>query len=121
MKSLMMLLFTVLMFQMNAQDIVGDWKGKISYQGTELRVVFHVTGQNGKFQSTMDSPDQGATGIPTDQTTFEDGKLTIKAFNLAMEYTADLDSKGETLTGTFNQSGIKLPLVMTKGEEKKSR
>lgn len=114
MKSLIMILIAVLTFQMNAQDVVGDWNGVLSYQETALRVVFHITSQNGDYISTMDSPDQGATGIPMEKTTFVDGKLTIKASELLMEYTAKLDEKGELLKGTFNQSEVSIPLVMTK-------
>lgn len=120
MKGLIIFIFTVLMFQMNAQDIVGEWHGKISFQGVELRLVFHVTNLNGEFQTTMDSPDQGATGIATDKTIFENGKLTIEASALGMQYTAVLDEKGEMLKGTFNQQGVSLPLDMTKGAEEKS-
>ena len=60
-------IFIVITTQVSAQDIIGDWHGVLSYQGTELRLVFHVTSQDGKYQSTMDSPDQGATGIPMDE------------------------------------------------------
>jgi hypothetical protein len=114
MKSLIMIFIAVLTFQMNAQDIVGDWNGELSYQETTLRVVFHVTGQNGKYSSTMDSPDQGAAGVAMEKTTFEDGKLTIKASVLQMEYTAELDDKGESLKGIFKQGGVSIPLDMTK-------
>ena len=64
MRGLLIMLFTVFMFQVNAQSVTGDWQGKLSYEGVELRVVFHITGQSGNFQTTMDSPDQDATGIP---------------------------------------------------------
>ena len=116
----MFFLFTVITFQVNAQDIIGDWYGVLSYQGTELRLVFHVTSQNGKYTSTMDSPDQGATGIPMDKTTFEKENLTIEADGLQLKYTGVLDLTSKTLSGTFYQQGISLPLVMTKGGEKSS-
>ena len=118
MKELMMFLFTVLSLQLIAQDILGDWNGTLSYQGIELRMVLHISGENGKYQSTMDSPDQGATGIPLDKTTYENGKLTIEAEALGMKYTADLDEHGAMLTGTFNQQGVSIPLVLTKEGEK---
>ena len=113
MKKLIMILLTLYAVQLNAQEVIGDWNGVLSYQGTELRVVFHVTNQNDEYQSTMDSPDQGASGIPTDITTFKDGKLTIMSTQLQMEYIAVLDENGN-LKGTFNQGGVSIPLVMTK-------
>ena len=45
-------------FQANAQT--GTWSGKLDVQGTKLSLVFHLDGDN----PTMDSPDQGAKGIP---------------------------------------------------------
>ena len=114
MKGIMMVLITVLSFPIYAQGIVGDWNGKLSFQGMELSVVFHVTSQDGKYQTTMDSPDQGVAGIPVDETTFENGKLTIKAIALQMEYTAELNEEGDTLKGSFNQNGMSFDLRMTK-------
>lgn len=114
MKVLMTFLVALLAFQSNAQDIVGDWNGKLSFQGTELRIVFHVTSQDGNYMATMDSPDQGAAGIPTEKVTYENGKLTIKSSDIMMEYIATLDANGETLKGTFNQAGVSIPLEMTK-------
>ena len=91
MKNLLVILLTVFAFQLNAQEVIGDWNGVLSYQGTDLRIAFHVTKQNGEYQSTMDRPDQGALGIPTDKTAFKDGKLTIMSIELQMEYVAEID------------------------------
>lgn len=113
MKNLLVILITVLAFQTNAQEIVGDWNGVLSFQGTDLRIVFHVTSQDGEFKSLMDSPDQGVTGIPTDKTTFEGGILKITSNQILMEYVAEIDENG-ILSGTFKQSGVSIPLKMTK-------
>jgi dipeptidyl aminopeptidase/acylaminoacyl peptidase len=99
-----------------AQDIVGSWSGKLSVQGTELPLVFNIQKEDGKYASTMDSPAQGATGIPMDVTTFEDNKLTIKFNQAGLTYKATLNN--ETLTGTFFQGGMEIPLNMNKTEKK---
>ena len=108
-----MILFILFVFQMNAQEIIGDWNGVLSYQDTELRVIFHVTSQNGEYNAIMDSPDQNAYGIPTDKSTFENGKLTIMSMQLQMEYVAEIDDNGK-LIGTFKQAGVSIPLEMSK-------
>ncbi len=120
MKRFILILLIVLTIKMNAQDIIDDWQGKISYQGVELRIVFHIKENDETYQSTMDSPDQNANGVGTDKKTFENGKLTIEANVIRMNYTAELDSSEKILRGTFNQQGVSLPLTMTKGEEKTS-
>jgi short-subunit dehydrogenase len=114
MKKFILILMAVLTIQMNAQDIIGDWHGVLSYQGTELRIVFHVKSQDGKYQSTMDSPDQGATGIPMEETTFEDGKLHIVAQALNIEYNAELSEEKDKLKGSFEQNGMSWELIMTR-------
>lgn len=112
-----MTLMTIACFQVNAQEISGEWRGILSFQGTELSVVFHITNQDGKYSCTMDSPDQGVTGIPVDNTTYDNGKLTFKAAELGMEYNADINESGNSMTGTFNQQGVSIPLTLTKKKE----
>ena len=68
-----LLLFFGLLNQLNAQEIVGAWKGKLSVQGMETLLVFNISSsEEGVYTSTMDSPSQGATDIPMDTTTFSD-------------------------------------------------
>lgn len=107
----LVLIFSASSFQ--AQDVAGSWKGKLKVQETmELDLIFNIKNEDGKLISTMDSPSQGASGIPMDETTFVDGKLTIKFKQAGIKYDASLAD--ETLTGTFNQGGMSFPLTLTK-------
>ena len=111
-----MLLFVLTMStQLLGQTITGSWEGTLNVQGTELPLVFNITEESGEFKSTLDSPAQGATGIPTDETIFSDNSLTITIKQLSIKYVATLDEN--TLTGTFYQSGMELPLIMEKTEK----
>ena len=112
------MLLALATLHLSAQDVKGDWEGTLSYQGVELPILFHVSGQDGAYESTMDSPDQDAIGIEMDQTTFADGTLTIKFSAADMSYTAKLDEKGENLKGTFVQQGVSIPLEMSRTGEK---
>src|SRR5690606_34868950 len=48
-----------------ARGIIGTWQGVLVAGGARLRVVFRVTeAPDGGLEATMDSPDQGAMGIP---------------------------------------------------------
>jgi hypothetical protein len=53
-----------------AQDITGQWNGVLSFQGVNLRIVFHIQKIEDGYKATMDSPDQGATGILVTSVTF---------------------------------------------------
>lgn len=107
------LLFSINLF---SQNIVGDWEGSLEVQGMQLKLIFHITKDGEKFTSTMDSPDQGANGIPMDKTTVEDGNLTIESKQLGMKYIAPISENGKKLAGTFNQRGMSFPLELAKSD-----
>jgi len=95
-----------------AQDVTGDWHGQLEVMGTKLRISFHVKAEDSGYTTTMDSPDQGAMGIPTTSTEFEEGRLTINIKPLGAHYDGELINN--ELKGTFNQSGMSLPLDLSK-------
>ena len=71
--------FVLVAMIVNAQDIAGHWGGTLNIQGVKLRLVFHVSRSGDSWTTTMDSPDQGAKGIPTGKTEYADSVLTITA------------------------------------------
>ncbi|MBX2870528.1 MAG: alpha/beta fold hydrolase [Saprospiraceae bacterium] len=99
-----------------AQSPVGDWEGTLEAPGIKLKIVFHITGDGDAYSATMDSPDQGAMGLPTNSTKFEDGKLTITATQLGMTYEGVLDADGANLKGVFKQGPGTIPLNLTKAK-----
>jgi hypothetical protein len=104
MKIISILLFTFLTsLTLSAQGITGQWNGVLKVQGTQLRLVFNVTKTENGFSSTMDSPDQGAKGIPVTNTTFENSKIKLEVSAAGIEYNGEL--KGNEIVGTFKQGG----------------
>lgn len=101
--------------QINAQDIVGSWEGKLSIQDTEVPLIFNITSEADKFTSTMDSPSQGATGIPMDETNFTDNTLTIEFKQAGIKFVGIPNNNN--ITGTFYQGGMEFPLTLTKTEK----
>ena len=95
-----------------AQDVTGSWEGKLSVQGMEIPLVFNISTDGDAYSATMDSPSQGATGIPMDKTTFEDNTLTVSLAQAGIKYVAQLE--GEALNGTFYQGGMEFPLRLAK-------
>jgi hypothetical protein len=99
-----------------SQEISGSWQGILEIQGTNLEIVFHIEKQANNFVSTMDSPTQGAFGIATTKTSFDNDKLQIIVSNLGIFYQATL--KSDSLFGTFNQNGLPFPLTLVRTEKK---
>ncbi|MEM7371387.1 MAG: alpha/beta hydrolase [Bacteroidota bacterium] len=102
-----------------AQDITGTWNGLLEVPGAKLRVVFHIESNGEEYSTKMDSPDQGAFGLATDETTWDNGTLTLKASALAMVYEGKWDEESEGFTGTFKQGGGAFPLSLSREEVKK--
>ena len=60
---LILVFFTPSLSGFSQSEVVGDWKGTLAVSGIELSLIFHITDDDG-LKATMDSPDQGAFGIP---------------------------------------------------------
>ena len=93
----------------------GTWSGKLDIQGTKLTLVFHLDDEN----PTMDSPDQGATGIPMQIERGELGKVTLKIPALGASYEGTWMIR--QIVGTFRQMNVEFPLTLTPGENKPKR
>jgi hypothetical protein len=61
----------------------------------------------------MDSPDQGAQGIPVASTSFEKGILKLSLPDLTVEYIGKL-GPGQVIAGNFTQRGMTFPLDLSR-------
>lgn len=95
------------------QEITGDWYGLLDVQVMKLNVVFHIAqGENG-LTATMDSPDQGAKGIPVTETLFSNDSLNLALAQLSATYKGKL-LEDQSITGTFTQGVNILPLTLSR-------
>lgn len=100
------LIFALSLFSFNAisqAELAGIWKGKIA--AFELTIVFHINEKDGKLSASMDSPDQGANGIPCDQVTVTGKNIVISVTSIGGNYTGTISSDGKTIKGKWNQGG----------------
>ncbi len=94
-------------------DIAGIWEGALAVGGAmSLRLVLHVAHNGSAIGATLDSPDQGAQGIPVASASFDGHALTLEMTALHAHYQGVLDADGAHVTGTFTQNGIALPLAL---------
>jgi len=114
MKKLIIIIFTSLTTLLTyAQDITGQWNGVLKVQGIQLRVVFNINEVENVYSSTMDSPDQGAKGIPVTSTSFENAILKLVVANAGIEYEGVL-GKDNIVVGNFKQAGQSFPMSLSK-------
>jgi len=99
------------------KDVEGLWQGTLKVPNGELRVVFHINkAADGRLSASMDSPDQGATGIPVDECTFTNGKLSLTAKGIGGAYDGTMKNDS-TIDGIWSQSGASLPLTLKRIEK----
>lgn len=99
-----------------AQTPVGVWDGTLSVQNTRLPVVFRITASAEGLAAVLDSPDQGALGIPVDSVAFREGELTLRIRPLDVTFRGSQLSD-DLLLGEFVQSGQRMMLVLTRRAE----
>ncbi len=94
------------------QGIAGYWQGTLDV-GVKLRVVVHIRqSPDGKLAATLDSPDQGATGIPISEIALVSGTLSFRAKTVGGAFEGELNDAGNEIAGQWTQGGASLSLVL---------
>lgn len=95
----------------------GSWHGVLDAGAAKLRLVFHVTtAPDGTLAGTLDSPDQGARGIPASGVSAEGRNLTFVLAALGARFEGTLAEGDTALVGTFAQAGATFPLTLRREE-----
>jgi uncharacterized protein len=114
MKKIVLFLITILFsFSAFSQDITGQWNGFLKVPGGQLALVFNISKNENGYSSTMDSPDQGAKGIPVTATSFERDTLKLEIPSARIVFEGELNQFG-VIVGTFTQSGQVMPLNLSR-------
>ncbi|MEN6576206.1 MAG: alpha/beta fold hydrolase [Phycisphaerales bacterium] len=100
-------------------SLEGTWLGTLQMTPTaSLRVVFNIQRKpDGSFSGTLDSPDQGATGLSISRIAVEDNKVTVEATAIGGRYDGTLNADGSELSGKWMQGGVSLDLPMKRVTE----
>jgi hypothetical protein len=94
-----------------ANEVQGHWKGALDINKVQLRLVIHIARKtDGSYSAEMDSPDQGATGIPASETKITTPNVRLDFNGIAGFFTGKLE-KG-ALSGTWHQAGQSFPLKL---------
>jgi len=93
-------------------DIDGAWAGTLDVGGTKLRAVFHITNTVDGLSATMDSPDQGAYGLPATSVTRTGSSLKVEMKQAGGVFAGKISSDLASIDGTWTQRGGSLPLTL---------
>ena len=104
-------------------DMSGIWTGKLSLPNSlELTIVFNLSkDDSGKYTSTLDSPDQGAMGIPTESTLINGDSILIKIPVVQGFYSGKIFYDEMKIVGKWSQGGMSLDLSVIKVDKLEGR
>ncbi|MDO4771598.1 alpha/beta hydrolase [Porphyromonas sp.] len=100
-----------------AQELAGTWKGELDVMGSKLGLLFHISKEGDKPVCKMEVPAQGVKDFPIEIRHLSSDSLSLAAPMLTIEYTGKL--VGEMIKGTFKQSGMTIPLDLSRGDAPK--
>lgn len=91
-----------------AQDISGDWHGIAHFEALSLRITLHMKAETQGYSTTLDSPDQGASGIPVDTTIVSGNEIRIELGD--QSYRGFYSGEAQTIVGWWTTPSETVPL-----------
>lgn len=102
-----------------ANDFQGDWKGHLDAGVIGLRIALHIEDSpDGGLKCLLDSPDQGAFGLPANARTSGDS-ISVFLERLALAYEGRM--VGGKIEGTFRQGAFSTALTFERGTFEENR
>lgn len=94
-------------------DIDGAWIGRLR----KIRLVLHIITYEDGMTAEFDSPDQDAFGIPVTTITRDGAELKFEIKAIAGSYEGKINPELTTISGTWEQGGDSMPLVLKRTNE----
>jgi fermentation-respiration switch protein FrsA (DUF1100 family) len=100
-------------------SLEGSWLGTLKVSPTDsLRIVFNIrVNPDGSLSGTLDSPDQGATGIGISRIGVEKERVKVEVSVVGGGFEGTLNAEGSEMSGKWSQGGASLDLVMKRVKE----
>jgi pimeloyl-ACP methyl ester carboxylesterase len=92
--------------------IEGIWEGELPVGETKLRLVITITRKDDGLAATLDSPSQGAKGIPVAEVAFKDKALRLDVSKIRALFEGKANAGLTEITGDWKQGGGSLPLTL---------
>lgn len=110
---LSLLLFLTINSAFAQKTFEGTWSGILRIQTMELGLVFNIKEHNGQLEATMDSPNQGAKGIPVKSVSTNKDSIYIEMPEIQLVYKGALLDP-DNIKGSFTQRGQAFDLDLSK-------
>lgn len=94
-------------------DIDGAWFGTLDTGAAKVHLVFHIVNTQDGLTATMDSPDQGAKGLPVTAVMRNGTALKLELKQLAGGFEGKISADASVIEGRWTQGGGSLSLTLT--------
>lgn len=95
------------------ESLSGAWQGSLKVPGGLLRIVFNFAEKDEVgYGATLDSPDQGAKGIPCDSVIVEGTSVQVRVNVIGGIFHGMREAGSDSITGKWKQGGVEFPLVL---------
>lgn len=123
---LLMFFLGLSVFEANAElPIAPRWTGEITLNpDIKIKIRFNFKEDSpGKYSVTLDSPEQGVTGMPGVINSISAKGFDVAVPKISLRYTATIvdTDEGKVANGIFNQITVTTPLIMLPGDDKAVR
>lgn len=95
----------------DAFALTGNWRGDLKFGTMSLPLVFNFSEKGNTTECTMDSPSQGAKGIPVAVVLCTADSISLTCNAIGATYNARISDGA--IIGTFSQRGMSFPLTLT--------
>lgn len=93
----------------------GSWKGVLSAAGQSFPLIFHIkTNESGGLIASLDSPAQGAVGIPVESLSLTARQVQIDIKAAQASFVGELNKESDYISGKWKQGPNELPLKLEK-------
>ncbi len=99
--------------ELAGKQIAGMWEGYIIAGSSRIKTILHLEKKDGAYTASIDSPEQGATGIPVETVRVDGETVVLEIPSVSARYEGRIvfsDVGAERITGVWMQGGGKFTL-----------
>lgn len=117
------LLLSILMQPIQAEivaepDLQGAWVGTLQVGNNQLRLRFNVSREKDRrYVATMDSIDQGASGIPVSRVSVQQQHVELEIAAAQALYLGEYQQTADKIQGKWQQGGQAFDLILSRQQQ----
>ncbi|HBN88879.1 MULTISPECIES: alpha/beta fold hydrolase [Rheinheimera] len=120
--SLSMLLLPVQAETAAEPDLHGAWVGTLQVGSSQLRLRFNISReQDQQYSATMDSIDQGASGIPVSRVSVKQQHIELEIQAAQAVYLGEYQQASEQIQGKWQQGGQAFDLILSRQQQQERK